>query len=185
MGRHTESRGRRTSRSILTATAALAGAVILGVAGAGGTYALWNHSTSLDLGTVTAGTSGITVNGSADHAIQDADMVGQLLPGYSRITKLPVAVKNTGDVGLDIDVTSTVTGAGYLTVAIREVATSATACTQTAYGATPVSTSSFVLTAGQTRYFCVEAQLATTAPASVQGVPSSIHIAFDGEQVHP
>jgi hypothetical protein len=184
MARHANRRPRRTPRSILTATAALGGAVVLGVAGAGGTYALWNSDTSLNLGTISSGTSGITVDGVADHPIQTADMIGQLVPGSSRITKFPVAVKNTGTVGLDVHVSSTVTGAGYLTIAVRQVASSATACTQTAYGTAPTTLSDFTLTAGQTRYLCVEAQLATNAPASVQGVPSTFVVAFDGQQVH-
>lgn len=189
MARHRQRQPQRTPRSILTATAVMAGAVILGVAGAGGTYAMWNSSTTLNLGTITSGTTGLTVNAQNSYAIPASSMVGSLLPGRSVITSVPLAVKNTGTVGLTVTAGSPlISGAlsGNLSVAVRQVASSSSACTPTATGGTmSTMTSPVTLAAGSTIYVCVEAQLASSAPATVQGQSANFTIPFNGTQVHP
>jgi predicted ribosomally synthesized peptide with SipW-like signal peptide len=167
----------------------MAGAVILGVAGAGGTYAMWNNSTSLNLGTISSGKTGLTVNTQTDFTIQPSAMSGMLLPGRSLITSAPLAVKNTGTVALSVTAGSPViTGqlTNYLSVAVRQVASSASACTPTAIGGTMTTmTAPVTVAAGSTIYICVEAQLATTAPSSVQGQSATFTVPLGGTQVHP
>jgi predicted ribosomally synthesized peptide with SipW-like signal peptide len=189
MARHRERQPRRTPRSILTATAVMAGAVILGVAGAGGTYAMWNNTTSVNIGTISSGATGLTVNAQTNYSIPTSAMSGMLLPGRSLITSAPLAVKNTGTVGLTVAAGSPViTGpiASDLAVAVRQVASAASTCTPTAIGGTMTTmTAPVTIATGSTIYVCVEAQLATTAPSSVQGQSATFTVPLNGTQVHP
>ncbi len=178
---------RRTPRAILTATAALAGAVVLGIAGAGGTYAMWNSSTTLNPGTITAGSTGLTVNSVTNYTIPANAMIGVLLPGRSTITTAPLAVRNPGNTPVSVTAgTATVTGAlaSQVTVAIRQVAGAASACTPTAVGGTPTTlTAPVALAAGATVYVCVEVQLRTTAPAASQGQTAQFTLPLTAVQV--
>ncbi|MFT4285885.1 MAG: SipW-dependent-type signal peptide-containing protein [Protaetiibacter sp.] len=178
----------RSARTLGTTSAILAGAVVLGLAGAGGTYALWNRTATVNAGTVTSGSVGLTVNAQTSYDIGASSMTGVLLPGRSRITTAPLAVSNTGTTPLSVTAgTPVVTGAlaSELNVAIRQVAGSGSSCTPTATGATPVTlTAPVVVAAGATIYVCVEAQLKTTAPASAQGASAQFTIPLAGTQVH-
>lgn len=187
--RATRQRIRRTPRAILTATAAMAGAVVLAIAGAGGTYAMWNSSATLNPGTITAGSTGLTVNTVTNHTIASNEMIGTLLPGRSRITLAPVAVRNPGTTAVSVTAGApTITGAlaAQVNVAIRQVATSTSACTPTAVGGTPTTlTAPVTLAAGATVYMCVEVQLKSTAPAASQGQSAQFTLPLNAAQVQP
>lgn len=178
---------RRTPRAILTATAAMAGAIVLAIAGAGGTYAMWNSSTTLNPGTITSGTTGLTVNTVTDYTIPANAMIGVLLPGRSIITTAPLAVRNPGTTPVAVSAGApTITGAlaAQVNVAIRQVATSTSACTATAVGGTPTTlTAPVTLAAGATAYMCVEVQLKSTAPAASQGQSAQFTLPLTAVQV--
>lgn len=188
MSRHRATAGGvdRRARRLLAAAAATAGAVLLAVAAAGGTYALWDGSRQVSPGSITAGNTGLTINGVTSYAITGLD-VSALYPGHSVITGTPLTVQNTGTTPLHVT-PGTVTFsnpssplASQLVVAVREAAT----CTLTPVASTPPQFTSFDLQPGATTTICVEVQLAATAPASVQGITLGFTAELVGTQVRP
>ena len=190
---HRASRGVRVSRltrRLGGAAGATAAAVVLAVAAAGGTYALWNDTEVLDAGTITSGNTGLTINDVTSYAIVGLD-TGALYPGYSTITPAPLTVKNTGTTPLSVT-PGTVTFsdpasplATQLVVAVTTVLPTDLTCTPTPFGSVPVSFVSFTLQPGATRKICVEVQLTSTAPPSVQGLSLGFTAPLNGIQVRP
>lgn len=86
-------------RSMLTISAAAAGATLIAVAAAGGTYGLWADSASLSAGVVKSGSLSLTVNDLASAPI-DATAWSSMFPG-DRVQQT-VTVKNTGSVAADV-----------------------------------------------------------------------------------
>jgi len=176
----------RVSRRLGVAAATTGAAVLLAVAAAGGTYALWNTASSATPGSITTGSTGLTINDSTNYAITGLDLTG-LYPGRSVITAAPLTVKNTGTTPLSVSAgTVTFTDpsgalAPQLVVAIRQ----ASSCAPTAFGSTPTSLSAVTLQPGTTTTVCVEVQLKSTAPASVQGLSVGFTIPLVGTQVRP
>lgn len=179
-------RSSRLARRFGVATATAGAAVLVAVVAAGGTYALWNESKSLDPGTITSGHTGLTINDLTSYPIVGLDTTA-LYPGYSVITASPLTVKNTGTTPLHVT-PGTVTFsnpssalASQLVVAIRQTAT----CTATPVGSTATSFTSFDLQPGATTTICVEVQLKSNAPASVQGITLGFTAQLVGTQVRP
>ena len=176
----------RLTRRLGGAAGATAAAVIVAVMAAGGTYALWNASAELNAGTINTGNTGLTINDVTSYAIVGLD-TSALYPGYSTITPTPLTVKNTGTTPLAVT-PGTVTFsdpasalATQLVVAVRHIDT----CTPTPFGSTPVSFTSFTLQPGATTEVCVEVQLKSSAPASVQGLALGFTAPLNGIQVRP
>lgn len=88
-----------TVGGMLASSSAIAGASIVAVIAAGGTYAMWNDSASLDGGTIQSGSLSLTVNNVASYAIPAADW-SKLLPGDVR--RQEVTLTNTGTVPGDV-----------------------------------------------------------------------------------
>lgn len=174
------------ARKLGAAAMATAGAVLVAVLAAGGTYALWDGSMQMEPGTVTSGNTGLTINDVPSYAIGGLD-TSTLYPGRSVITAAPLTVENTGTTPLAVT-PGTVTFANpssplasELVVAVRQAAV----CTPTPFGSTPVSFTSFTLQPGASATICVEVQLKATAPAAVQGISLGFTAPLVGTQVRP
>lgn len=163
-------------RSILKALAALMAALFIGVIATGGTYALWNKSTTIAGGTVTAGSAGLVIS-------SPLTMPSTLLyPGLS--TYGAFVVTNTGTVPLQLSVQSLtgITATPFsqsLTVAVAiapAVSAAVADCPSLAsYPWSRISTSptagalGSTLNAGASATLCVSTALAANAPATAQG----------------
>jgi hypothetical protein len=174
------------ARKLGAAAVATAGAVLVAVLAAGGTYALWDGTMQMETGTVSAGNTGLTINNVTNYAITGLD-VSTLYPGRSAITATPLTVRNTGTTPLAVT-PGTVTFANpssplasELVVAVRQAAV----CTLTPYGSTPASFTSFTLQPNATATICVEVQLKSTAPSAVQGLSLGFTAPLVGTQVRP
>lgn len=84
-----------TVGGMLASSSAIAGASIVAVIAAGGTYAMWNDSVNLNAGTIESGSTGLTVNDVASYTV-DSAVWSKLLPGD--VVSRQVMVKNTGTV---------------------------------------------------------------------------------------
>lgn len=190
----THPRKRRIMRPLLMASGLLAGAVVLGVVGTGGTYALWGGNVQVDAPAITAGTTGLTINGEQSHSLGglNARLLG---PGDSVATAITVA--NTGSTAVNMTVSQSVVTAqtkalaGKLMLRLTPVASTADCVVGLAGGtsgriagftttATPVS-----LAVGAAQAFCLQLTLDTDAPGSMQGGTASFTLTVDAEQKAP
>lgn len=182
----------RTVRGLLTSAAAVMGGVIIAVIATSGSYAYLSDEAGLESATITAGTTGLLVEGASHHAIPGMDVTG-LVPGTVVYTAFTVS--NSGDVDLSVAVGSTqVTAAtlglaDHLTASLAPVATPAQ-CTASVPGAVvgplPGFTSTrspVMIPAGYTQVYCLAVSLVGTAPSSVQGGTAAFVFNFDGIQV--
>ena len=180
------SRLRRATRAILGAAAAFASAIVIAVGAASGTFAYFSSTTPLSAGTITSGTTGLTIQNVASYAITGLDTT-KLLPGASVFTSAPLTVRNTGDASLSVTQGAASFGSvqtvnSHLVITVRRVADAATTCTiggGTALGA------GVTLAPGATMKVCVVVQLSVGAPGTVAGQTASFTIPLDGSQVRP
>ena len=163
-------------RPILKALAAVTVALFIGVIATGGTYALWNKSTTIAGGTVNAGSASLVIS-------SPLTMPSTLLyPGLT--TYGAFVVTNTGTVPLQLSVQSLtgVTATPFsqsLTVAVAVApavgATVADCPSLASYPWSRISTSpaagdlGSTLNAGASATLCVSTALAANAPATAQG----------------
>lgn len=105
---------RKQAKHASVGTSLVAGALILGLAGGGGTFALWNNVQTIDAGTI----HGIVDEGEVSLRFAVGDPASataafsNLLPGESKT--IPVLLENDGDFDLDVTATLTATtGSGY------------------------------------------------------------------------
>ena len=164
-------------RPILKALAAVTVALFIGVIATGGTYALWNKSTTIAGGTVNAGSASLVIS-------SPLTMPSTLLyPGLT--TYGAFVVTNTGTVPLQLSVqsltgvTTTTPFSQSLTVAVAVApavgATVADCPSLAAYPWSRISTSptagdlGSTLNAGTSATLCVSTALAANAPATAQG----------------
>ena len=176
-------------RALLSATGVIGAGVIIAVAAAGGTYAIWNDEVAAHGATVTTGDIGLTVNNLPSFTV---DLSGTaLLPGRTVVQAAPIQLKNTGITPLRVTSTgvAVVSESTPLMTSLRvslRPATSAT-CTVTS-GGTSALTAAIApvdFTVGQTRLVCLEVGLLDTAPPSVQGASAAITINLNAAQVRP
>jgi predicted ribosomally synthesized peptide with SipW-like signal peptide len=163
-------------RSILTVFAAVTAAIFAGLIATGGTYALWNKSTTITGGTVKAGVATLVIS-------SPLTMPSTLLyPGLT--TYGTFEVTNSGDVPLQLTVQS-LTGVAptsftqNLTVSVavapRASATAADCPAISSYPWARVATASTagslgtILNVGASATLCVSTSLASTAPAAARG----------------
>ena len=177
---------RRTITVILAACAAFGVATVLGLAAAGGTFAYFSSTTPLHAGTVTAGTSGLTIQNVASYPITGLDTTA-LLPGASVFTSTPLTVKNTGTASLAVTQGAATFGAvkainGYLVITVGRVSNGTTSCTA---GAGTVLGSGYTLAPQATMKVCVTVTLSLSSPGTVAGQNTSFTIPLDGLQVGP
>lgn len=185
-------RDRRRSWPAALAAGVVAVLAILGMQ-AGGTYALWSTTRTVPGATVQAGSTGLTINGSASAVLTGLD-VTKLGPGGAIATSLTVA--NTGTTALLVATTGgSVTAdsgglAGELTV--RLVAASPASCTPTLTsgiaGRIPgyaTTSSPVTIAAGASAPYCLVVALDADAPPTTQSRSTSFTLTLTGQQVAP
>ncbi len=173
-------------RAVLSTASLFAGAIAVALAATGGTYALWNAEDITDASTITAGSTGLTINDVTDYTVPSL-VTTQLLPGRSVVSPTPLIVKNTGTTPLSMTVSGifhpvgdSTTVAPHLTIALRQAST----CSASPDGAaTATMTGPVHFAVGQSISFCLEVGLKATAPSSVQGSEAQFTIALLATQV--
>lgn len=179
-------RSRALIRSLAgTATAVLA-AVVLAAGLAGGTYAYWIRSASVNLGTIETGTAGLAVTPSSIS-------VAGLYPTATR--HATATVKNTGKVPLALRVDS-LTGPGAATALSSSLTIGAGVVASTgacAAGWSPTWSGSFAsasagaldrtLAAGESVTLCVSTAMAASAGNGAQNSSTSYTLTISGSQV--
>ncbi len=190
--RHSAMRPGVPSPRLWMITAALLAVIGLALGGAG-TFALWAGNSTANAGTITAGSTGLTLNGVQSATLTDLN-AGRLGPGTSIVA--PVTATNTGTTPMTIAVTNSVVTsqtnalAAELTVTVVQVATTA-ACVPSVTGGTSgriagfTTASSSALAAGASMVFCLKLTLDLDAPATVQGGTTAFTLTATGTQVAP
>jgi hypothetical protein len=174
---------RKAPRRLLSAATAIGASVALAVAGAGASYALWTDTAPLNGGTITAGSTSLTVNGVQDYAVTPGATVG---PGNPVFTTLVLA--NTGTSAVAPTATTTAYAqtkalADNLTVTIAPLKSGDRCDGGLAAGApAPLVGFSLPLDAipvGTSARVCFGLALAAAAPGTVQDGTASFTITID------
>lgn len=179
---------RRTARGLLSAATVVAASVAIAVAGTGVSYALWTSTVRLDGGTISSGSTAITINGAQDYTIGwGASKIG---PGNPLFTTLKVANAGTTPVTTTMTTTSFAQAnalADNLTVTIATLAAGDTCDARlTAAVAKPLvgfTAPAPAIPAGESVDLCLGMSLAGAAPATVQGGTASFTMTIDAVQV--
>lgn len=183
-------------RSVVSARvrALLATGIVLGL-GSVGTLATWSDDAAVGTGTISSGALDLLLNneltGQGGTVTSTELGRGTLGPGSTAADV--VTVRNGGSVPFTYSVNATATGtlAPQLRWIVRQNGTvSGTTCTggtivsnSVAWSATATSVAAGVaLTPGQTRSYCVQVTLPTTAPSSVQGTAAAAVMTFSAGQ---
>lgn len=175
-------------RKILVATGGVALATSVALVGTGTTYALWNGETAVNASTVTSGSAGLSINGTADYAIPlDLAKIG---PGQS--VRTPLTIANTGTTPLSAAVSSAtiIAQTNGLADNLAITLTPAATCVGTLEGGVSAPLASFttaatpyLMAAGSTVQLCLEVTMNANAPATVQGGAANFSLTFDAVQV--
>lgn len=169
-------------RSTVAAAGVIAAAVTVGLAGTGGTYALWNASATVPGATIRTGTVGLSVDPASLGTLATS-----LGPGGQTVTRLTVS--NTGSTPLKVSATVSVSGgfAGSLSLGLASVADTTSCPTGSDTEATMVSgadpTGVTTLAGGQHQALCLVLTLADSAPAALAGTSGAFTLTFTGDQV--
>ena len=137
---------RRHARGAAAGSSLIAGALVIGLLGGGGTYALWNDVAVVNAGTIHGVDEGeVSLRFAVGSPTASAASFANLLPGESKT--IPILLENDGEADLSIVAQLTATaGSGYsLRLAIDA------ACTTSGFLTSPYLTgSAFALAAPQT-----------------------------------
>ncbi|WBU39147.1 hypothetical protein [Homoserinibacter sp. YIM 151385] len=174
-------------RALLTTTAIFLLAIFISVSAAGTTWAFWNGAVPASGATLKTGQTTLTINDVTAYTMPNLSTT-PLLPGRSVVPAQPLVLRNASDVPLSVSITGTSIAhsglAGSLNISVRT--TTGTSCTVTpASEPLPASFTAFTLAKNATAKLCVEVRLASTAPASLQGVASDFTVSIGGTQVRP
>lgn len=169
-------------RGLLSIAGALGAGVSIAVLAAGGSYAYLNVTvpTGAAGGTITAGTSSLTLKRGSDAATSTltipASAYANMLPGD--VVNQPLTLAGPGNVGQIVTAAITDDGPWETRIATG-------VCTGTLPGApltaTPVSLTT--LAAGATQTICVQVTLPSGAPASAMGTNLTYTLSLSGSQV--
>lgn len=165
-----------SARGLLTTTAMVAGAAILGVSAAGGSFASWKVGAPVTATAITSGSLGLTINGVTDLAL-DGTTWSQLLPGDVAFRE--VTVSNTGTTPVTI-----IVGSNDPTTTL-EVRAQSGACAGTIIGDSATTTPTKLdgtLDGGTSITVCIQVSL-TPSAAENQSAPFSM--TFTADQVRP
>ncbi|WP_346231907.1 hypothetical protein [Parafrigoribacterium mesophilum] len=177
----------KAPRHLLSAVTVIGASVAIAVAGAGASYALWTSTVPLNGGTVSAGSTSLTVNGVQDYTVPAGATVGPQNPVFA-----PILLANTGTAPVIVTATTTAytqTGAlaDNLTLTLGPLANGETCgAGLVAPAAAPLvgfSTQLGTIPAGASAHVCLGLALAAAAPATVQGGTASFTITIDAGQV--
>jgi hypothetical protein len=168
-------------RGLLTMAAGLGVGVSMAVLAAGGSYAYLNVTVPTGAGgTITAGTSGLTLKRGADAATSaltiPATDFANMLPGDVVSQQLTLA--NTGNVAQAVTAVASNDGAWETRIATGT-------CPETletaALTAAPISLATLGVAASQT--LCLQVTLPITAPAGTMGTGVGFTVTLSGSQV--
>ncbi|MFT4134894.1 hypothetical protein [Microbacterium sp.] len=181
---HPARRPRR--RALVHASLAVAASVVVGLSGAGGTYAFLTSTAGAPGATLSAGTLTLQVNGSASASL------GTFAVSPAAPIATAFRVTNTGDAPAALDAaiaaTSTPLLASHALARITEVAGSE-ACT-TGLGGPQAALPGYAavlgdgasLSAGATRWYCLEVALAADTPIAASGQGLGFTLTVNGTQ---
>ncbi|SFN69271.1 SipW-dependent-type signal peptide-containing protein [Mycetocola miduiensis] len=186
---HASERPRSSAIRRILATAGVFGvAIATALSATGATYALWSDNASVNAPTLTAGSTGLTINGMTDATIPMT--AAHLYPGGSVVSAAPLTVHNTGTVPLSVTAAAPVFSstdavlAPHLTVALRPSDACAPGAVGTPPTALPASMGSpLLLPPGADVRLCLEVYLSADAPSTVQGAAAAFAVELDGAQV--
>ncbi len=168
-------------RTLVFAALGASALLIIALSRVGGSYALWQDSVTVDAGTITTGTAGLSATWHSQH---DDAKWSNLLPGES--VRQPATLVNTGTAPLELYAAASTGSAGF---EVRVVAGScpggplpvaATGSTPRSITTAAAPTSPVVLAGAQSLAACVEVR-ATAAATPDQRVAFALQI--DGVQV--
>ena len=165
-----------SAKGMLITATMVAGASILGVSAAGGSFATWRVSDTMASSSVSSGSLNITINGASSFALDGTDW-SQLIPGD--IISQQVSVKNTGTTLATISVTTAAPSAAV------DVRVKSGACSGTITGASSTTTPTTLagsLAGGATITVCIQVSL---TPTATQNQSAPFTMTFTADQVHP
>lgn len=160
-----------TIGGMLASSAAIAGAGIVAIMAAGGTYAMWNTSAKLDAGTIESGSVGLTVNGLSSYAL-DGTAWSHLLPGD--VVSQEVTVTNTGTVAGTV----TASTSGSVGPLVVHVAKGACGAPLGGPGSTVSPSDLGVFSAGEASVVCLQVTMPADAANTAQGSSQAFSVAF-------
>ncbi len=162
----------RRVRHVATSALGAAGILVLALSGVGGSYALWNDTTSVDVGTIDAGTASLTASWASGHS---DSAWANLLPGES--VRQPLTLTNTGSSSLELSVVIATAG-GF------EVRAASGACPGSPLGAAAASGApqslGVTLAGSASTTVCLEVRATS---AATPGQTLAFTAQFDGKQV--
>lgn len=161
-----------TIRGLLASASAIAGASLVAVVAAGGTYALWDGAAGISPTTVHSGSTGLTVNNVASYPLSGTAW-SKLLPGD--VVSQQVTVKNTGNVPGTVSALTTGSFTPLL-VHVAKAACTGTPITGTSSTTTPTNLGVFA--AGEAATVCLQVTMPAGAADTVQGTSQSFTVTF-------
>lgn len=171
-------------RSLVASTLTTGLAVLIGVSGAGGTYAWLTASATAPGATVQAGTLTLQINGAASAALG----TWEATPNTPQAKAFTITNTGNAPASLTGTIAATTTPAltPYATARLTNVA-SAAACVPGLGGAQGVlngyTTTAFdTIAVGATRTYCLEVGLAAGTPVSVSGQSLNFSLTITGTQ---
>lgn len=145
-----------SARTLVGASAALAGATAVAVALSGGSLALWTDGAPVNAGSVSAGTVGLSTASAFNSALWSNRLVGETV-------RQEFTVTNTGNVPLTISAAATAAAAGF---EVRVVRATCGGTPLTGPSATVSPTALGSLAVGATATVCLELAVVTGASAA-------------------
>lgn len=171
-------------RALVTSTLTTGLAVLIGVSGAGGTYAWLTASATAPGATVQAGTLTLQINGAASAALG----TWEATPNTPQVKSFTITNTGNAPASLTGAIAATTTPAltPYATARLTNVANPA-ACVPGLGGAQGAlngyTTAAFdTIAAGTTRTYCLEVGLAAGTPVSVSGQSLNFSLTVTGTQ---
>jgi alternate signal-mediated exported protein len=160
-----------TVGGMLASSSAIAGASIVAVIAAGGTYAMWNDSASLDGGTIHSGSLNLTVNDVESYVVSGADW-SKLLPGD--VVSQEVTVKNTGTVPGTVSAQTS----GSFDPLLVHVKKGSCSGTIGGMSSTVSPTDLGVFAAGEASVVCLQVTMPADAANTAQGTSQTFTVTF-------
>ncbi len=163
-------------KGMLVTTAMVAGAAVLGVSAAGGSFATWQVADEIAPSTVSSGSLNIVVNDVANYALSGTAW-SALMPGD--VVSQQVSVKNTGTTAATVTA-STSAPSGAIDVRVQSGACSGTIAGPSST-ATPTALAG-TLAGGASMTVCIQVSLTATA---TQNQSAPFTLTFTADQVQP
>lgn len=144
------------TRTLVSASMAVAGATAVAVAMSGGSLALWTDGAPVSAGSVSSGSIGLTTANSFNSALWSNRLVGEKV-------RQEFTVTNTGTVPVNLSASATAAAAGF---EVRVVRATCGATALAGASATVSPTSLGNLAAGATTTICLELAVVSGASAA-------------------